>query len=69
MRRNNLFYIIPGQREHRLVPHAKAEFKLDGLPGYSVEFILDDQAVVLRMLFKESAGIFIAPRIPEVIPN
>ena len=69
MRRDNLFYIQPGQRERRLIPGVTTRFNLKGLPGTSVEFILDDQRVVERILLKEPEGVFAAPRLPEVMPN
>jgi CubicO group peptidase (beta-lactamase class C family) len=68
-RRDELFYIVPGQRERLLVPSSVAAFTLEGLASSKVEFIRDDQGVVLHMLFDSPEGAYVAPRLMEVAPG
>jgi len=44
---------VPGQPEYELVPYRGTEFNLKGMPGFSVEFKLDDTGKSVEATFKQ----------------
>ncbi len=54
---------IPGQPTYDLEPYQQTTFNLKGLPGFSVEFVLDDAGKVASMKFVQPNGNFEASRI------
>ncbi|HVS63779.1 MAG TPA: serine hydrolase [Thermoanaerobaculia bacterium] len=56
---------LPGQPIYRLEPIRENEFELQGMPGFSVEFVRDDDGAVTAIRFVQPNGIFEAKRVEE----
>jgi len=59
---NTLILLVTGQPEYELVPYRGTEFNLKNLPGYSVEFILDESGIVIEAKIKQPEGVFTAKK-------
>lgn len=59
---NTLVLLVTGQPEYELVPYRGTEFNLKNLPGYSVEFILDESGIVIEAKIKLPEGVFTAKK-------
>ena len=60
---NKLYVHVPGQPEYELVPYKGTEFNFKDLPGYSIEFILDESGAVIEAKVKQPEGVFTAKKI------
>lgn len=59
---NTLALYIPGQPEYELVPYKETEFNFKNLPGYSIEFIMDESGNVIEAKVKQPEGVFTAKK-------
>jgi CubicO group peptidase (beta-lactamase class C family) len=62
LRHTTLYAKLPGQPEYTLVPFQGTEFKLKGLNGYSVEFVLDEKGIGAYANFVQPEGVFKAKK-------
>ena len=53
---NKLFALVPGQPEYELTPVDKDKFGLKALPGFFVQFNLDDNNKVTGLIFMQPNG-------------
>ncbi|QQE77084.1 serine hydrolase [Alicyclobacillus sp. SO9] len=59
---DTLVVTVPGQPAYELVPVANAEFDIKALPGFSVQFVMDDSGVCSEVNFKQPNGTFVLKR-------
>ena len=59
---NTLIVTVVGQPPYELVPYQGMEFKFKGIPGISIEFILDDSGKVIEAKITQPEGIFTAKK-------
>lgn len=60
---DNLKLKITGQPEYTLVPYQKDEFKIEGLPGFSVKFFFNQSRdEVKELVFYQPNGVFTATK-------
>ena len=64
-RGDRLVLSIPGQPSYRLEPTRENEFAPEDMPGFSLEFVVDDAGVVTGARFVQPNGVFEARRIEE----
>jgi hypothetical protein len=53
---------VPGQPEYELIPYKGTEFNLKGIPGYSIEFIVDESGAVIKAKITQPNGVFTAKK-------
>ncbi len=59
---NTLVAIVPGQPTYELEPMRGTQFRLKDLPGFSVEFLLDEEGNVTGAAVTQPNGVFTATR-------
>ncbi len=57
-----LMATVPGQPNYELVPVSDPEFKIRGLPGFSIQFVMDDSGNCSETRFKQPNGTFVLKR-------
>lgn len=57
-----LVLFVPGQPEYELVPYKGTEFNLKNLPGFSIEFIMDESRNVTEAKITQPNGVFTAKK-------
>ncbi|MFB0518419.1 MAG: serine hydrolase, partial [Acidobacteriota bacterium] len=59
---NTLILVVPGQPEYELVPYKGTEFNIKTLPGYSIEFVMDDSGLVTEAKLIQPNRVFTAKK-------
>lgn len=59
---NRLTATIPGFPEHTLVPHQGMEFRLEGLPSYSIEFKAGEKDKIVEAIYTQPGVVQIAKK-------
>ncbi|MFP4083216.1 MAG: serine hydrolase [Candidatus Aminicenantes bacterium] len=59
---DTLILTVPGQPDYELIPYEGTEFKLKGLTGYSLEFVVDERGEVTEAKFKQPQGVVTAKK-------
>ncbi len=58
-----LYFFVPGQPEYELVPYKGKAFNFKALPGFSIEFIMDESGKVTEAKVTQPNGVFTAKKI------
>jgi len=53
---------VPGQPEYTLVPYKADEFNIEGLKGYGLRFIRNEESLIHKVLLMQPNGTFEAER-------
>jgi CubicO group peptidase (beta-lactamase class C family) len=59
---HTLVVTVPGQPTYELVPASQREFNIKGLPGFAIEFMVDDEGTCSEVKFKQPNGTFVLKR-------
>jgi hypothetical protein len=57
-----LYVFVPGQPEYELVPVGDNKFDFVKIPGYAVQFEMNEKGIIRSLTFKQPNGNFVATK-------